>query len=326
MTTKSFTRVSEAYGLDLSPASIGVLQVNITQLCNQTCAHCHVDASPLKSGSMDRAIIERCLDVLAEHDEIATLDVTGGAPELHPDFEYFASSARALGKRVLVRHNLTVTIDPHPLTGESMAHLPELFARLGLEVIASLPCYLRENTDRQRGVGVFDKSIESLRLLNAEGYGLPGSNLRLDIAHNPMGPSLPDTQCALENDYRRALTDGFGIHFNHLFALANMPVNRFDSQLAANDGRKSYIDRLMAAYNPAAALGAMCRSQVSVGWDGRLYDCDFNQALGLAIGDEVPTSVSDFDAEILRRRDIRFAEHCFGCTAGAGSSCCGATT
>jgi len=319
-----FDTIAE-HDLDLAPTSVGVMQLNITRLCNQACAHCHVAASPHRREMMSDLVIERCLRVLAEQPDIHTVDITGGAPELHPGFEALVTQARALGRKVIVRHNLTVTLDPHPLTGASLQHLPAFFARTGVEVVSSLPCYTAPNTDGQRGGGVFAKSIESLRRLNAEGFGVPGSGLRLNLVSNPLGAYLPGSQSALEADFRRELLGGYGVTFNSLYALVNMPVERFATQLTSNDAAEDYFDLLVSACNPAAADGVMCRSMVSVGIDGTLYDCDFNQMLGLAIGAPAPRTVFDFDERDLLAREIRFADHCLGCTAGAGSSCGGAT-
>ena len=316
----------EEFGVDPSATGVDTLQVNITRLCNQACSHCHVDASPSRREMMDSATIDACLGVLGRHSEIAVLDITGGAPELHPEFMRLVTGARALDTHVIVRHNLTVTLDPHPISGKSMRWLPAFFARHDVEVVSSLPHYQPYLTDRQRGIGSFEKSIESMRLLNAEGFGVPGTGRRLNLVHNPVGPYLPADQCSLERDYRRALGDQYGVTFNRLFALTNMPVKRFADQLTALGAHEEYLGRLASACNPAAALNVMCRSMVSVGIEGTLYDCDFNQMLGLAIETERPASIHDFDAEQLERRRIRFADHCFGCTAGAGSSCGGTTT
>lgn len=323
MSAGPFLEALAPYEVDLTPASVEVLQVNITRLCNQQCVHCHVDASPHRGEAMSGDTIEACIDALASNEEIRTLDITGGAPELHPHFEYLVSRARALGRHVMVRHNLTVTLDPHPVTGDSMAHLPALFARHGVEVVASLPCYTRSNTDEQRGPGVFLGSIDSLRRLNAVGYGVEGTGLLLDLAYNPGGASLPGDQTALEADYRDHLLAEHGVVFTRLFAMTNMPINRFRQHLIALDAYDTYMEKLHAACNPAAAPGVMCRGMVSVAWDGTLYDCDFNQMLDMAIGHERPARITDFDLDSLKARHIRFAEHCFGCVAAAGSSCAG---
>jgi radical SAM/Cys-rich protein len=310
-------------GIDLPPLALDTLQVNITKLCNQQCRHCHVDASPARTEMMSPEGIAKCLEILERHAQISKLDITGGAPELHPGFAGFVEGARALGKHVMVRHNLTVQLDPHPRTGASMEYLPELFARQRLEVISSLPYYQQYFTDAQRGNGVFQKSIEAMRRLNAVGYGVEGTGLLLNLVYNPVGPYLPPAQVALEADYKRELKAKFGVAFNGLFTITNMPINRFRLHLQKTGQLEPYMDKLLAAFNPAAAQGVMCRSLVSVGHDGRIYDCDFNQMLDMQAGD---LSIFHFDFERTLKRRIRFGEHCLGCTAGAGSSCGGATT
>ena len=314
-------------GIELPPLAIDTLQVNITKLCNQQCRHCHVDASPARREMMTPEGIARCMEILERNPGIAKLDITGGAPELHAGFKGFVERARALGRHVMVRHNLTVQLDPHPVTGESMEYLPEFFARQRVEVISSLPYYQQFFTDAQRGNGVFGKSIEAMRRLNAQGYGMEGSGLMLNLVYNPVGPYLPPAQAALEADYKRELKARFGVAFNGLFTITNMPINRFRLHLQKTGQLEPYMDKLLAAFNPAAAEGVMCRSLVSVGHDGRIYDCDFNQMLEMqAAGrDGRPLSIFDFDFERALRRPIRFGEHCLGCTAGAGSSCGGAT-
>ena len=313
-------------GIELPPLAVGTLQVNITRLCNQQCRHCHVDASPARREMMSPEGIEKCLEILARHPDIAKLDITGGAPELHPGFPGFVERARALGKHVMVRHNLTVQLDPHPLTGESLEHLPAFFAQQRVEVISSLPYYQQFFTDAQRGKGVFGKSIEAMRRLNAHGYGTEGG-LLLNLVYNPVGPYLPPSQAALEAEYRRELKSKFGVVFNSLYTMANMPINRFRLHLKKTGQFEPYMDKLLAAFNPQAAEGVMCRSLISVGHDGRVYDCDFTQMLEMqAAGrDGGALSIFDFDFERTLGRRIRFGEHCLGCTAGAGSSCGGAT-
>ncbi len=313
--------------LALPPLSISTLQVNITRLCNQVCRHCHVDASPTRTEALSREGVERCVALLASYPEIRTLDVTGGAPELHPDFTWLVRQARALGRQVLVRHNLTVSFDPHPQTGQSMAHLPDFFAEQGCEVVCSLPYYQAYFTDAQRGRGVFDKSIAGLQRLNALGYGQPDSGLVLNLVYNPAGPYLPAAQVGLQADYQRELQARFGIVFNQLYTITNMPIHRFALHLHKGGQFEAYMDKLLAAFNPQAADGVMCRSLISVGYDGRLYDCDFNQQIDLPAdmpGSARP-SIYDFDFAALLQRRIRFGPHCLGCTAGAGSSCGGAT-
>jgi radical SAM/Cys-rich protein len=271
--------------------------------------------------------VAKCLEILERHPQIAKLDITGGAPELHPGFDAFVENAVALGKHVMVRHNLTVQLDGNPQTGESKEYLPRLFARNRVEVISSLPYHQEYFTDAQRGSGVFKKSMEAMRRLNAEGYGVEGSNLVLNLVYNPVGPYLPAAQAGLEADYKRELKSKYGLVFDGLYIMTNMPINRFRLHLDKSGQYEAYMDKLLAAFNPAAAAGVMCRSLISVGHDGRIYDCDFNQMLELraAESDGKPASIFDFDVERLLKRRIRFGEHCLGCTAGAGSSCGGAT-
>jgi len=312
-------------GLTLSPIGIETLQVNITRLCNQACHHCHVDASPKRTEQMDRATVDRCLEILARHSTIRKLDLTGGAPELNPHFDYFVTEARRLGKHVMVRHNLTVTIDGHPQTGESKRHLPEFFAQHQIEVISSLPYYQQFFTDKQRGNGVFAKSIEAMKMLNAVGYGQMESGLELNLVYNPVGAFLPAAQESLEEQYKRELMNRFDVRFNRLFTITNMPVNRFRNDLIRLGNYDDYMTRLINSFNPAAAEGVMCRSLISVGYDGRLFDCDFNQMLDLSLTPEDGATIFDFDLEKLTQRQIIFDQHCYGCTAGSGSSCGGTT-
>lgn len=314
-------------GLDLPPLSVDTLQVNVTKLCNQVCRHCHVDASPSRTETMSPEGLAKCLEILERHPQIAKLDITGGAPELHPGFDRFVESAAALGKHVMVRHNLTVQLDGHPVSGESKAYLPDFFARHRVEVICSLPYYQAYFTDAQRGSGVFGKSMEAMRRLNAQGYGIEGSGLELNLVYNPVGPYLPAAQAGLEADYRRELKEKFGLAFNRLYTITNMPINRFKLHLDKSGQYEAYMEKLLAAFNPAAAEGVMCRSLISVDHAGRIYDCDFNQMLDLRThgAGGRPLSIFDFDFSQVLKRRIRFDDHCLGCTAGAGSSCGGAT-
>lgn len=327
MATRAFFDLLEKHGLDLSPVVIETLQMNVTRLCNQACRHCHVDAGPKRTEHMAADVLDRCLDVLARHPELRVVDITGGAPELHPRFDDLVFRARSMGKHVMVRHNLTVTFDGNPQTHEPKRYLPELFAANGVEVISSLPYYQEYFTDKQRGRGVFRKSIDSIRLLNERGYGIDGSGLVLNLVYNPVGAFLPASQTELEQHFKRELAEKHGVHFNRLFALANMPINRFRKQLHELDQLDDYMERLRNAFNPRAAEGVMCRFLVSVGPDGKLYDCDFNQMLSLEVtaGAPHPMTIFDFDYVTLLERRIVFAGHCLGCTAGAGSSCGGAT-
>jgi len=304
--------LSESGCWPLRAAGVEVLQVNVGKLCNQTCAHCHVDAGPDRREVMSAETAEECLDVLAAHD-IPTLDITGGAPELNPNFRRLVERGQELGRHVIDRCNLTVLL----VTGH--ADLPEFLASHRVEVVASLPCYLMENVDKQRGAGVFDKSIEALRRLNVVGYG---TDLPLTLVYNPVGPSLPPPQAKLEAAYREQLRSRFGIEFTRLFTITNLPISRFLDDLVRSGRLELYMEKLIAAFNPAAVDGLMCRTTLSVGWDGRLYDCDFNQMLELEIGDG-PRHIRDFDLAALRGRRIVTRQHCYGCTAGAGSSCGG---
>ncbi len=313
-------------GIELPPTGVQTLQVNITRQCNQVCRHCHVDASPTRTERLSDDGIERCLEILERHAPIENLDITGGAPELHPRFDPFVERAVALGKHVMVRHNLTVQLDPHPQTGASLAHLPAFFARHGVEVVSSLPFHTPYLTDAQRGSGVFDKSVEAIRRLNAVGYGAAGSGLELNLVYNPVGPYLPAAQASLEADFHASLGK-LGLRFNRLFTITNMPIARFRLHLEKSGQYRSYMDRLLAGFNPDAARGVMCRSLISVGHDGRIYDCDFNQMLDLQAHGRSGRALTifDFDLDDVLQRAIRFGPHCLGCTAGAGSSCGGAT-
>ncbi len=315
----------EKKGLRLPPLSLETLQVNVTKLCNQACHHCHVDASPRRTEQMEKSTVEKCLEILAHNPSIQKLDLTGGAPELNPHFDFFVREARKLGKHVMVRHNLTVTLDGNPQTGGSKEYLPVFFATHQVEVISSLPYFQEYFTDKQRGKGVFRKSLESMKRLNQAGYGVEGSGLMLNLVYNPVGAFLPAAQGDLEKQYKEELLSKHGLVFNRLYTLTNMPIHRFKTQLQQIDGYEAYMEKLLNAFNPQAAEGVMCRSLISVGYDGRIYDCDFNQMLEMQAGGEEPWTVFNFDFQKLMGRSILFASHCFGCTAGAGSSCGGAT-
>lgn len=322
-TPSRFEQLLTERDLKLPPRQIETLQLNITRLCNQACLHCHVDASPKRREMMSDEVIEASLAVLARHDQIRKLDITGGAPELHSRFRELVIRARKLGKHVMVRHNLTVAIDPHPITGESLSDLSEFFAAQRVEVVSSLPHYDTWMTDRQRGRGVFSKSLEQMRRLNAVGFGAPDSGLELNLVSNPVGSFLPAGQQNLEADFRRGLAKE-GLVFNHLYTLTNMPIKRFKAELERTGSYEAYLDKLMRAFNPIAAEGVMCRDLISVGYDGRVYDCDFNQMLDLPILSP-HSDIRDFDLTTFLQRSIHFGDHCFGCTAGAGSSCTGST-
>jgi radical SAM/Cys-rich protein len=266
---------------------------------------------------MTRETAQLVLDVLRRYD-IPKVDITGGAPELNPHFEYLVREVRSLGRHVMDRSNLTVFF----LDGKG--HLPEFLRDHQVEIIASMPCYLETNVEAQRGKGVYAKSVAALQGLNHLGYGQPGTGLVLNLVYNPVGPSLPPPQQTLEHDYRRELGTRFGIVFNHLYTLTNMPISRFLTDLVRQGNYRRYMEKLVQTFNPATVEGLMCRTLLSVGWDGRLYDCDFNQMLDVPINHGLPQHIRNFDAFLLARREIRTGTHCFGCTAGSGSSCTGA--
>ena len=316
-TGPSFDQILRSAGLAPPTATgIEVLQVNVGKLCNQTCRHCHVDAGPDRRESMSREIVDLCLDVLRRTD-IPTLDITGGAPELNPHFRHLVAEASALSRRVIDRCNLTILLAP------GFDDLPEFLATHRVEIVASLPCYLEANTDRQRGDGVFRKSIEALRRLNALGYGQPGSGLLLTLVYNPVGPTLPPPQEPLEAVYRRELRARYGVEFTRLYTITNMPISRFLDDLLTSGRLEEYMTRLIEAFNPATVDGLMCRTMLSVDWTGRLFDCDFNQMLDVPVDESVPPHIREFDRGLLALRRIVTGRHCFGCTAGAGSSCQG---
>jgi radical SAM/Cys-rich protein len=292
------------------------MQVNVGKLCNQACHHCHVDAGPKRTERMTRATAERVLELLASSAAVTTVDITGGAPELSDNFQLVVARARELGRGVIVRCNLTVTLVP------GMEWLPEFYKRNRVALVCSLPCYTAANTDRQRGDGVFDKSIVALRNLNALGFGT--GELRLDLAYNPLGPSLPPDQRELEATYHEELARNFGVYFDHLLTIANMPIERFARQLEREGRLADYMSLLINHFNPATVDGLMCRDLVSIGWNGRLYDCDFNQMLEIPLGGG-PRTIFDIDTlSVIAGAPIATGSHCFGCTAGAGSSCSGA--
>ena len=321
----NFHRSLADAGLTLPPLSVATLQINVGKICNQACLHCHVDAGPKRTETMDARTADKVLEVLAAHPEIVTLDITGGAPELNDEFERLVIGARALGRHVIVRHNITVQFDGHPVTGKSMEHLPAFFAAHRCEVICSLPYYAAYFTDKQRGRGVFEKSIDGLKRLNAVGYGVDGSGLILNLVYNPAGAFLPAPQASLEADFKRELGEKFGITFNSLYAITNLPIHRFKHDLVRRGGYEEYMTKLVNAFNPVAADGVMCRTMISVNYDGTLSDCDFNQMLDMPLEKGAPRSIFDWDTDALLNRRIVFADHCFGCTAGAGSSCGGVT-
>ncbi len=296
----------------LTARGITVLQVNMGYRCNMSCRHCHVSAGPGRNEVMDGAVVDSVLRVM-EKNPVGTLDITGGAPELNPHFRRLVAGARNAGRRVIVRTNLTIFFEP------GMGDLPEFYGEKGVELIASLPCYLEENIRAVRGDGAFKKSIDALRMLNGLGFGKTADR-PLSLVYNPAGPFLPPLQDALEADYRRELGSRYGISFTRLYAFTNMPIGRFRESLVRSGALAQYEDMLASSFNPGTLDNIMCRNLVSVGWDGTLYDCDFNQILGLAVTPEGARHVRDFDYAALSGREIAAGDHCFGCTAGQGST------
>jgi radical SAM/Cys-rich protein len=315
-----FQQKLEAIGLfPLKPTSPQIFQINVGKMCNQVCKHCHVDAGPDRKEIMTRATMQLCLDVLKKNPSFETVDLTGGAPEMNPDFRWFVSSIKKLDRHIIVRCNLTII-----LANKKYYDLPEFYKEHNVEVVSSLPFYTADRTDRQRGNGVFEDSIKALKMLNEVGYGKEDSSLLLNLVYNPAGAFLPPSQSALEKEYKDALLQQFGIVFNNLFTITNMPISRYLDYLLTSDNYERYMEKLLAAFNPQAAANVMCRNTISVGWDGYLYDCDFNQMLEMKVSSKESQHLSQFNSHILNNREIVINQHCFGCTAGAGSSCGGA--
>lgn len=313
-----FQQKLEESGLyPLKSTGIEIFQVNIGKMCNQVCKHCHVDAGPDRKEIMTRDTMQQCLDALSYNPQLKTVDLTGGAPEMNPDFRWFVEEIMKLGKHVIVRCNLTII-----KANKKYYDLPEFYKRHNIEVISSLPFYSQDRTDRQRGNGVFDDSIDALKMLNEVGYGIAGTGLVLNLVYNPAGAFLPPSQASLEKEYKKALMERYAIEFNSLFAITNLPVSRFLDYLLQTGNYESYMEKLVNAYNPVAAANVMCRNTISIGWDGFLYDCDFNQMLELKISGN-SNHISNLDLAALAGRDIKVGQHCYGCTAGSGSSCGG---
>lgn len=315
---QAFADKIRSCGGDLSRHAVDVLQVNMGRYCNLACIHCHVESGPTRTEMMSRETVDALLDFFACSD-IQTLDITGGAPELNPNFDYLVESAIGLGRHVMDRCNLTVIFEP----GKN--YLPEFFQRHGVELVCSLPCYSEENVDKQRGKGTFDASIRALQRLNEIGYGQPDGDLILNLVYNPVGPHLPPPQEKLEQDYKRILAEDFGIVFNHLYCLSNMPITRYATHLKLRGEYDRYMELLETGFNRATLDQVMCRNLISVGWEGLIYDCDFNQMLNLPIRDRAgkPLHVSSLSIEQVRNHTITVGDHCYACTAGAGSSCGG---
>ena len=310
-------KIAEIGHFPLRPKKLEILQINVGYMCNQVCEHCHVDAGPDRKEIMNRETMEQCLEVI-RNTGAHTLDLTGGAPEMNPDFRWFVEEAAKAGiQDFIVRSNLTII-----RANKKYHDLPDFFKKHNIHVVSSMPHYTRGKTDKQRGNGVFDKSIQALKDLNAVGYGMPDSDLRLDLVYNPSGAFLPTDQAALEKDFKKALDEDFGIQFHNLFAITNLPISRFLDYLIASENYEDYMYALVEAYNPMAVENVMCTNTLSVSWDGWLYDCDFNQMLDLKNESKVK-HIKDYNEDILSNRNIVISQHCYGCTAGAGSSCQG---
>ncbi|MCM5661979.1 arsenosugar biosynthesis radical SAM (seleno)protein ArsS [Galbibacter mesophilus] len=310
-------KLAETNQFPLQPKKLEILQINVGYMCNQVCSHCHVDAGPDRKEIMTRETMQQCLDVI-KTTGAHTLDLTGGAPEMNPNFRWFVEEASKVGiKDFIVRSNLTI------IEANKKYHdLPEFFKKHNVHVVSSMPHWTRGKTDKQRGEGVFNKSIEALKKLNAVGYGMPDSDLKLDLVYNPAGAFLPTNQASMEKDFKKALLEDFGIQFHNLFAITNLPISRFLEYLIASDNYEDYMYNLVEAFNPSAVSNVMCTNTISVSWDGWLYDCDFNQMLELKVASKVK-HISEYNEDILNNRDIVISQHCYGCTAGAGSSCQG---
>ena len=309
-----FDALLHQHRVPLTRGAFQTLQINVGRKCNQTCTHCHVDAGPTRTEMMDRETAHKVGAWIVEH-RPAVVDLTGGAPELSAHFRYFVETARSVGAHVIDRNNLTIIETP------THADLPEYLARHEVEVVASLPCYLEENVDGQRGEGVFQKSLRALHKLNAVGYG---TRLPLTLVYNPIGPKLPPDQAELEADYKQELKERYGIVFTRLFTITNQPIARFAAGLRAQGQWEAYLDLLSDSFNPATVAGLMCRSTINIGWRGEVFDCDFNQMLGMQLRSSSGLFLWDVTPQSLRDHPIQTASHCLACTAGAGSSCGGA--
>lgn len=311
-------KLAEAGLQPLRARKLEIFQINIGKMCNQTCGHCHVDAGPDRKEIMTRSTMQQCLDALSQLD-VKTVDITGGAPEMNPDFRWFVTELKKLGKHVIVRCNLTIL-----LANKKFNDLPDFYRDNNVEIASSLPFFTSDRTDRQRGEGVFSSSIAALQMLNAAGYGKAGTGLILNLVYNPSGAFLPAGQDQMEKDFKSELRKNYGIEFNKLFCITNMPISRFLEYLIKSENYERYMERLLSAFNPVAAQNVMCLNTLSVGWDGTLYDCDFNQMLELTVGTPAK-HISSLNIHMLSNRSIQTNQHCYGCTAGTGSSCSGAT-
>lgn len=310
-------KIKETNQFPLRPKKLEILQINVGYMCNQVCTHCHVDAGPDRTEIMTKETMQQCLNVI-KTTGAHTLDLTGGAPEMNPNFRWFVEEASKAGiKDFIVRSNLTII-----RANKKYHDLPAFFKKHNVHVVSSMPHWTRGKTDKQRGNGVFDQSIKALQELNKVGYGMPNSNLKLDLVYNPSGAFLPGDQMAMERDFKKALIDDFNIQFHNLFAITNLPISRFLDYLIASENYEDYMYALVEAYNPSAVTNVMCTNTISISWDGYLYDCDFNQMLELPVNSSVK-HISDYNETLLQDRNIVISQHCYGCTAGAGSSCQG---
>jgi len=314
------SKLSESGLLPLKPTQLEIFQINVGKMCNQVCKHCHVDAGPDRKEIMTKETMELCLEAIENSKEL-TIDLTGGAPEMNPNFKWFVEEINKLNvKKIIVRSNLTIIV-----SNKKYFDLPNFFKSNNIEVVSSLPYFNAIRTDAQRGDGVFEKSIQALHMLNEVGYGIQGSGLILNLVYNPSGAFLPPEQSTLESEYKKKLKSTHNIDFNELYTITNLPISRFLEYLLESGNYDNYMEKLISAYNPVAASNVMCRNTISVGWDGYLYDCDFNQMLELQVSSNCK-HLKDFNTALLSKRDIVINQHCFGCTAGSGSSCGGATT
>lgn len=316
-----FQQKLEAINLfPLKPTQVEIFQVNIGKMCNQTCRHCHVDAGPDRQEIMSIETMQQCIDVLKNNPQLQTVDITGGAPEMNNNFRWFVEEIAKLNRHIIVRCNLTII-----LANKKYFDLPQFYKQHNIEVVSSLPFYSQDRTDRQRGEGVFEDSIKALKMLNVIGYGKHETGFILNLVYNPAGAFLPASQSSLEREYKQALKNKFDIEFNNLYVITNMPISRYLDYLLNSGNYEKYMQKLTDAYNPAAAQNVMCRNSISIGWDGYLYDCDFNQMLELKVTNK-NKHISNFDLDDLNKREIVIGQHCYGCTAGSGSSCGGAVT
>lgn len=313
----SFKEMLTTNNLSVTRKEVRILQLNIGKKCNQRCIHCHVDAGPERTEVMDRTVMDRVLELISRTQSIHTVDITGGAPELNPSFQYLITGLTALNRKVIDRCNLTVLFEP------GQERTASFLAENRVQITASLPCYLEENVNRQRGDGVYKKSIKALQMLNRLGYGLKNTDLTLNLVYNPAGANLPPDQEVLESDYKSKLKEMHGIEFNNLFTITNMPINRFAKSLQREGRLEKYMRLLREHFNPETVNRLMCRETLSVGWDGKLYDCDFNQELGIPLQHRNNSIWKVEDLQFIDA-EVALGDHCFGCTAGAGSSCRGA--